>query len=561
MGFFGKSIVRAVLGLVAAATAALAAQAAVPNPTVTGPIPARAAPGAPSHDYPWMTTLHNLDAVGYVEEEFFFEGTARRFNTTPAGQEGTLRDSGHKYKTRLLVRRPKNLARFNGTVLAEWQNVTAGYDLDAMWGGSFEHIVRAGYIWVGISPQRVGVQQAPNGLKLWSPTRYGSLDVTAGGTVTDDALSYDIFAQGMQAIEKPQGVNVLGGAIPRHIIAMGASQSASRLGTYINSLHKELGAPVDAYILMIGGAKVREDLNVPVFKILSETDVLGQVAQRQPDTNKFRSWEVAGASHSSRRTAMNSAPSIRRDNVTREAAVCTYPTYPRVPLNYVLSSLYDHLVRWIDTGAPPPTAPKVSVTGNAIDRDEHGNARGGIRLAEFSPATAINSGANAGTAFCRLYGRYEPFPDATIASLYPTHQAYVAQANGQTDANLRAGYILPPDAMQSRLRANQSIFGYGAPCAAACKAAQDLVDASYFYLALSDRRDRMIAGLSGVVRTIADGDRPGANKARATAKAQRDLNRFITDLQAMQRRGQITALNAEELTNQTNIVRRALQAA
>ena len=70
-----------------------------------------------------------------------------------------------------------------------------------------------------------------------------------------------------------------------------------------------------------------------------------------------------------------------------------------------------------------------------------------------------------------------------------------------------------------------------------------------------------VAGLSGVVKTIADGDRAGANKARATARAQRDLNRFLTDLQAMQRRGAITALNAEELTNQTNIVRRALQAA
>ena len=54
----------------------------VPNPTVTGPIPENAAPGDPSHDYTFFTS-EIVDDFGYVEEEFFIEGTANRYDTPP----------------------------------------------------------------------------------------------------------------------------------------------------------------------------------------------------------------------------------------------------------------------------------------------------------------------------------------------------------------------------------------------------------------------------------------------------------------------------------------------
>ena len=65
-------VMRRVAPLIAAgimACFAPLAAAAVPNPVVTGPIPARSALGHPSHDYPWMATHLNLAASGYVEEE------------------------------------------------------------------------------------------------------------------------------------------------------------------------------------------------------------------------------------------------------------------------------------------------------------------------------------------------------------------------------------------------------------------------------------------------------------------------------------------------------------
>ena len=123
---------------------------------------------------------------------------------------------------------------------------------------------------------------------------------------------------------------------------------------------------------------------------------------------------------------------------------------------------------------------------------------------------ALNSRDNSGSQFCNLYGRYEPFSDAVIAQLYPTHAAYVAAAKASNAANLKAGFIVAADAKVSDERAEQSIFGYGYPCAAACLAGQDLVDSTYFFLGLNPKRNAFGARMAAIVRTIAAGDKVAA---------------------------------------------------
>jgi hypothetical protein len=63
---------------------------------------------------------------------------------------------------------------------------------------------------------------------VWSPTRYGSLDVTDGGTITNDALSYDIFSQAGQATAHPVGIDPIAVLRPgvERVVMTGASQSA-----------------------------------------------------------------------------------------------------------------------------------------------------------------------------------------------------------------------------------------------------------------------------------------------------------------------------------------------
>src|SRR2546430_5204010 len=54
---------------------------------VSGPIPQRAAPGDPSHDYTFYATPFDLRRAGYEELEYFVSGTATRYPPNPTADE------------------------------------------------------------------------------------------------------------------------------------------------------------------------------------------------------------------------------------------------------------------------------------------------------------------------------------------------------------------------------------------------------------------------------------------------------------------------------------------
>jgi alpha/beta hydrolase family protein len=429
----------------------------------------------------------DLATQGYVEEEYFIQGTARTYDI-PRDQmsNATPSDATHPFKTRLVVRRPASPARFNGTVIVEWTNVSEGFDNEVEWFHSGEHFVRAGYAWVGVSAQNVGV----NTLKQRAAERYSSLDVTDGGTVMNDALSYDIFTAAGAAVRGKGVLNVLGTLKAERLIASGHSQSAGRLATYFNAVHP-LSPMYDAVVLHGGGGKMRADMNVKIWKLLSETDVLGQVATRQPDTDKFRTWEVAGTSHldfkhaaelvklglRSRDTMLPNPLPAPAGGAARGAGRaagpfggtpgpyngCNHPPLSRVPSEYVQNALYDHMMRWLKDGTLPPTAPPITVATEGerayIVRDAFFNALGGIRLAEHDVATAVNSGENTGSGFCFLTGWHEAFDKTRLTALYSTHSAYVSAVKAATEKNLKAGYIVKADADKTIAAAERSDIG------------------------------------------------------------------------------------------------------
>lgn len=440
------------------------ALAVVPNPTVTGPIPENAPPGDPSHDYIFFTS-DLVDQFGYVEEEFFIEGAANQYSTPPLAT-GTITSAGHPYKTRIVVRRPKHRALFNGTVILEWQNVTAGYDIDASWvGGNAEHFMRKGYVWVGVSAQQVGVHQPGTGLRDWSPVRYGSLDVTDGGTILDDSLSYDIFSQAGQAIMHPVGVDPLHGLHPKRILASGASQSASRLTIYYNSIHPLAGL-FDGFFLLVGGGTLRGDLGTPAFKVFSETEInfstFGFVTI-QPDSDVLRTWQVAGAAHADRTFLDNVVANDNRDGIpTTPPGLCTFPEGSEVRFYHVVNAAHDHLNRWVKYGTLPPTSPAIEIDPGppaTIVRDDLGLAVGGIRLADIEAPTALNTGVNGGPSFCLLFGTHVPFDEATVDELYPTHASYVLKVWAATVHNVAQGYIGLRDAITTIVDAAKSEVG------------------------------------------------------------------------------------------------------
>ena len=84
----------AFVGLTAALTTLAADRVTVPAPTVTGPIALTAKAPDPSHGYPFNPTYLDLASKGYVEEEFFIEGTANRYKPEREATSAVI-DSGN----------------------------------------------------------------------------------------------------------------------------------------------------------------------------------------------------------------------------------------------------------------------------------------------------------------------------------------------------------------------------------------------------------------------------------------------------------------------------------
>ena len=420
----------------------------VPAPAVTGPVARTSPVGDAAHGYPFLATDVDLAKAGYVEEEFLISGQATRYTITGTAT-ATVLSSGHPYSTRIVVRRPISAAKFNGTVIAEWTNVSNSWDQEVDWFQTHEHLIQEGYAWVGVSAQRAGLHSA-TGLRTWSPSRYGALDVTAGNTINDDSLSYDIFSQAVKAVRGPAGLDPLGPlAAPEYVIATGHSQSASRLRMYYNSI-QPLSNILDAVVLHGGGGAMRADIPRPVFRINSEGDISSGIGNgaRAPDSPTFRNWEVAGASHGDWKLITDYGPLRKRDigsypgGYPGEPQTCALPSLSRVPQHMVQSALYDHTTNWVAYGIAPPSAPVITTTGtNTVVRDSLGLGQGGIRLSQHEVPLRVNSGTNTGPGFCFLDGSSLPLTAAQLATLYPTVQSYVDKVVAKTLANAAAGYI------------------------------------------------------------------------------------------------------------------------
>ena len=355
---------------------------AVDSPTVTGPIIGGAV-GAPF----LAASRDVVDEYGYTEEEFFLEGDATAYEAdgpTPAdGRWSVTPTTTAQYRTRILVRRPADPEKFDGTVFVEWFNVTGGLDNDPGFGLAYPAMLGEGSAYVGVSAQEVGVEGggsaipiegAPDqipGLQQLDPERYGDL------AHPGDAYSYDIFSQAAQVVRRPGDVDVLGGLVPEHLIAMGESQSAGRLVTYVDAIqpvadiydgfliHSRGGgsaalAPGGA-VLGDGAVHIRDDIEDPVLQFETETDMfggLGFAAARQDDSDTLRTWEVAGTAHADQ-SILDYNAALAASFGLDLSEVC--PVINDGPMAEVLRGAVAAVRTWVVDGEPPPTAPRFEV--------------------------------------------------------------------------------------------------------------------------------------------------------------------------------------------------------
>jgi hypothetical protein len=479
-------IVAAAAPVTIGATPASATSAAAPNPVVT---PLTGGAGVPVM---LGGTHFDLGVVGYEQHEFAVAGTARSFAPeAPLTEDGRWRtkvDQTASYATRALVYRPLDASKFNGTVIVEWLNVSGGVDAAPDWTLTHNFLVREGYVWVGVSAQQVGLDNTISA----DPVRYAALHHPG------DSFSYDMFSQAGQAV-RSQCSLMLGGLRPAKVLAVGESQSAGRLVTYIDGARQHANV-FDGYFVHSRGAsgaplsqspqadvpapmptKIRNDIAQPVMVIATETDVsFGNTLNRQPDTDRFRLWEIAGTSHFDD-YGLAIGPDDIGDGqgaVANLAAMQDPPTSPgglftcNLPINtggahWVLNDAVQKLQRWVMFGEAPPIAPRLQVVSTSpvvFALDANGNALGGIRTPQVdAPIAALSGIGNSGSGpiggFCFLFGVTLPYNGAQLSARYPTHEAFV---HAWVNASWRAvgkGFLLAGDARELNRAAELSTIG------------------------------------------------------------------------------------------------------
>ena len=358
---------------------------------------------------------------GYEEREYVAAGTASSYSAAgelAADGEWTFEpDASADYRTRVIVRRPADVADASGTVLVEWLNVSGGVDADPEFvtfargdPASGPHVgrgVRTGHRgrgWSGGGPRRRarrrGRGQGPQGPRPGALRRRWSTPATPSRT-TSSRRSRGAVRAGGPAIGELE---------PSSVVAVGESQSAFALVTYVNGV-QPLTKAFDGFFVhsrgasglglsepgktadiasSIGGTKTtfRTDTEVPVFNVQTENDVVGVFSTavvRQPDTDRFRLWEVPGTAHADLHLVGES---------TAEVVDCGVPINDG-PFHVVAKAALRHLVGWVEGGEPPPEAPPLEVTeGDAPEmlRDPDGIALGGVRTPPVDVPVRVLSG-------------------------------------------------------------------------------------------------------------------------------------------------------------------------
>lgn len=422
---------------------------------------------------PFFAAAIDLAAHGYVEEEYFLTGTGNVYEYDAQG-EVRVQTADVPYRTRMLVRRPA-AAAFNGVVLLEMMNPTAGYDIDFEWHFNRELLLKEGYVWAGITIKDTAIAY----LEGWDPERYATLEMS------DRGLAYDVFAQaGALLRDASSAENPLAGYDVDVVIGTGYSQSADYLTTFSNEFHETALAgdgrhAFDGYLHGGGNGAARRinsadpelylddrrlnGVDAPLIRVQSETEVavfsFPSVTTRQPDSDVFRVYEIAGGSHADAEILQRTGDVQARDIGTAPLPPCGQPLSP-LAIGPMHRASLANLVRWIVEGkAPPPSRLIALDAGGEVVRDAFGNARGGVRVPTIDVPLGSFAPANTGPPPCPLAGTFTAFDETTLSSLYPSHDRYVALVAWSALRNLRERLLLWDDAARYVIEAILSDVG------------------------------------------------------------------------------------------------------
>lgn len=394
---------------------------------------------------------------GYVEEEHVLRGTADLYGYRDG--ETVQVDAGIPFVTRLLVRRPRDGAEEAATVVLEALHPSG--DMPSAWPRTGRSITRAGWTWVGVTQDLAGLAAT----KASDPERYVDLDIPVVG------LGYDIVSQVAGALHGPGSPVAVD-----HLVMTGASYTGTFQRVFLgDGFHDRTrsadGRPcIEGYLIQIssgsfglGGYNAinpdddRPPLgdprrtigaggahDVPVIELLSEGEAETNLGARREDgdepDDRYRLYEVPGACHMS---------SGERGHGPLMPTVEEPSDFPMWAL---AGQALQHLVGWAIEGEAPPRADRLvhlasrddgpcggASEARPLQRDEHGNAVGGLRtpfvdvpVASYYPHSTIagDGGATAGPPgrppidMGDIMGCMTRFSAGKLRSLYGTPAQY-----------------------------------------------------------------------------------------------------------------------------------------
>jgi hypothetical protein len=373
----------------------------------------------------------DLKHFNYVTKEYFVSGTA----------------NGQPFKTRIVVRKPADPARFSGLILAESMHPSGN-----PWVFHFTHTYSMTEGHIGLEV----LTSATEGFKEFNPERYKDLVVPQG-------QAGEILAQVGALVKSNRGDNPLAGLPVRKMILTGSSASAgvmiNYLPTHMAKRLPDMKPIYDGFMPTSNGANLRM-IDVPMIQVPTMRETMnGATTRLDGDTpgNQFRVYEFAGMAHIDSRDAAAYYPDP-----------CKLPI-SRFPLGAYMPVALHHLWQWIDKGTVPPRADRIYMDynpdgdGSLMALDEFGNVRGGIRNPYVDVPTkkigVPNSGAEppiknphpfiaargeaAQNQLCNLANYELPLTQAQLKKLYKDKKDYQKKVQERYDELVKQGWALP----------------------------------------------------------------------------------------------------------------------
>ena len=439
----------------------------------------------------------DLDAVGYVEEEYYIAGTINQYNWPKGDPRPSILYEGVPYATRVLVRKPADPNKFSGFVCTELLNGSAQLDYGPIWSLCWERIIADGDGWIAFSSMKSSMEL----LKKYDPERYGDIgfpnpvppeertDFTVNpsyaaetirlrgnvpmllrDTTFDFGLSMDVWPQLSAWVRRCQPGDPFCGYEVKKVFI----DSVFDGNGFIGGLHPYYSGPddspiFDGYIMFMmgsGGMYNRENpefsrddprcritVDVPVIKLKHAGDMrntpphrLWSVMWRCEDGDEpghqMRWYEVPGVAikyvHNADRPPYSCLADYEALDI--QPPQVTESQYDCLMSRYMQMGAYENLKNWM-LGTVPPRGDRLNMTGQypSFDfiYDDNGNQTGGIRnpYVDVPLATYVDDGT------------IIPFSKEKRDSLYASKEDYVLRVAASAWKMVKDGWIPREGAM------------------------------------------------------------------------------------------------------------------